>query len=305
MAARQRKQQESGGSTGWARRESAGAIGAGVILLLAIIGGVLGWKLWGSSHVPQAQARLLPEYVNIPAPPPWIRSDIKAEVFRDGSLSELSVLDPELAKRVFHAFEMHPWVAKVHRISKRPPSQVIVDLHYRRPIAWVEVPEGMFPQRGAGVLPIDQDSVLLPQGDFTPEQLADFIRISVEGLSMCGPNGAVWGDPRVAGAAAIAVRLADHWQNLGLSRIHALPEYSQADARPRTRYELLTRQGKRLIWGSAPSEEQSGEPDASQKLQLLFEFVRRHGPLDADDQLLGLDLRDVNAALNPRLSQRP
>jgi hypothetical protein len=217
-------------------------------------------------------------------------------------LADASALETELTPRIAHAFEMHPWVAEVTRVSKQAPANVIVDLAYRQPVAWVEVPEGMFGQQGQAALPIDSKSVLLPQADFTPDDLGLFIRIDIENLSMCGPTGTVWGDPRVAGAAAIASVLGEQWRELGLYEIKALVDYSQTNAPARTRYELCTPKSKRLNWGSAPGQEPPGEPPAASKLRLLREYVARHGPLDGGEAV-GLDLcnpESIRTALLPR-----
>src|SRR3712207_7788009 len=50
------------------------------------------------------------------------RSDIKAEVIRDGGLAgTISVLDPweTLSRRIREGFEFHPWIQSVERITKR------------------------------------------------------------------------------------------------------------------------------------------------------------------------------------------
>lgn len=302
MAAKKRKESEPMDGSAAAASGAAGLVGATVVLAGLIVAAFLAWKHWAEPKLVATQHQLLAENVQIPAAPPWIQSDVRAEVFRDGSLTDASILETDLAPRVAHAFEMHPWVAEVTRVSKRAPANVVVDLAYRRPIAWVEVPAGMFGQQGQAALPIDSESVLLPQADFTPDDLGRFIRIDIEDLAMCGPTGTPWGDPRVTGAAAIASLVGEQWRELGLYKIKALADYSQPNAPATTRYELYTPKEKRLIWGSAPGYEPSDEPAAGQKLRLLREYVRRFGPLDAG-AVLGLDLRNpesIRTALLPR-----
>ena len=302
MAARKRKESDriDGGAT--LASGAAGLVGATVILAGLIVAAFLGWTLWVRPVLDVTRHQLLPENVRIPPAPPWIRSDIKAEVFRDGSLADASALETDLTPRIAHAFEMHPWVATVTRVSKQAPANVVVDLAYRQPIAWVEVPEGMFGQQGQAALPIDSQTVLLPQADFTPDDLGLFIRINIENLSMCGPTGTPWGDPRVAGAAAIATALGEQWRELGLSEIKALADYSRPNAPATTRYELFTPGEKRLIWGSAPGCEPPGESPPATKVRLLREYVQQHGRLD-EGSVLGLDLRNpesIRTALLPR-----
>ncbi|MBI2481031.1 MAG: hypothetical protein HYV60_21070 [Planctomycetia bacterium] len=301
MAAKKRKESEPVETGGTLASGAAGFVGATVILAALIVAAFFAWKHWARPVLNSKLHQLTPENVSIPPAPPWIRSDIKAEVFRDGSLADASALETDLTPRIAHAFEMHPWVAEVSRVSKQAPAKVVVELAYRQPVAWVEVPEGMFGQQGPAALPIDSKSVLLPQADFTPDDLGLFIRIDIEDLSMCGPTGTVWGDPRVEGAAAIASVLGEQWRELGLYEIKAMADYSQTNAPARTRYELFTPNAKRLIWGSAPGQEPQGEPPAATKLRLLREFVQRRGPLDAIP-VLGLDLRNpesIRTALLP------
>jgi hypothetical protein len=218
-------------------------------------------------------------------------------------LAGASALETDLTPRIAHAFEMHPWVAAVTRVSKRAPANIIVDLEYRQPIAWVEVPAGMYAgQTVQGALPIDGESVLLPNADFQADDLMRLIHINIEGLSISGPTGTPWGDPRVAGAAAIAAALGEHWRELGLYQIKAFADFSLANTPARTRYELYAVDGRRLIWGSAPGQEPPGEPAAAAKVRLLREYVQRRGPLD-NGKGLGLDLRNpdsIRTATLPR-----
>ncbi len=303
MAAKKRKESEPIAAGETLASGAAGFVGATVILAGLIVVAFFAWKHWARPALNPTLYQLTPDNVQIPPAPPWIRSDIKAEVFRDGSLAEASALETDLTPRIAQAFEMHPWVAEVTRVSKQAPAHVVVDLTYRQPVAWVEVPEGMFGQPEQGALPIDGKSVLLPQADFTKDDLGLFIRIDVENLSMSGPTGTVWGDPRVAGAAAIASVIGEHWRELGLYEIKALADYSQSNTPARTRYELCTPNSKRLNWGSAPGQEPPGEPPAATKLRLLREYVERRGPLDAD-KILGLDLCNPESIRTALLPQR-
>ena len=139
----------------------------GVILLVACtIGGVLGWKKWGKPALVQTATALRVDQISVTQQPTWIKADVRGEAFRDGSLGELSSLDHELAYKVFRAFEFHSWVAKVNRVNKGPKGRVDVDLRYRRPVAWVEIPSSMSPRDESGILPIDAEAVLLPVTDF-------------------------------------------------------------------------------------------------------------------------------------------
>lgn len=102
-------------------------------MLILAAGGGMWYFVWQrvKSHVlAEADYQLDPKNIEItPAPPKWIHADIKAEVIRDGSLAKsLSILDPELTVHVKRAFGLHPWIAEVHRVSKRHPASVEVDV---------------------------------------------------------------------------------------------------------------------------------------------------------------------------------
>lgn len=302
MAARKRKRAEvderesetGGGAAGW--------IGAALLLTAAIIGGFVAWKRWGPEVMERSAYKLAVDNVTLPEQPPWISSDIRAEVFRDSSLTNSSMLERGLTKRVCDAFEMHPWVERVNRVNMQPPARVLVDLNYRQPVAWVRVPDGVIPGKSGGVLPIDKSAVLLPPKGLT-DQPPDLLLITIDGISPCGPAGEAWGDPRVAGAAAIAAVLGDQWRDLGVAGISGTVDYSMSSSLPITRYELLSPNGKRIIWGSAPDKDLPNEPDAIQKLHLLEEYVRRNGPID-QGPTLGIDLRDAASVLAPKTAQQ-
>src|SRR5690606_21763453 len=146
--------------------------------------------------------------------PAWIHTDIKTEVIRDASLDgALSILDDGLTRRIANAFELHPWVARVHRVSKRHPARVEVDLVYRQPVAMVAVSGGLWP--------VDADGTLLPSEDFSPAEARKYPRIARVESHPANPAGKNWGDVHVVGAAQIARALAPHWQNLKLYRVLA------------------------------------------------------------------------------------
>ena len=168
--------------------------------------------------------------------PPWIHTDLKAEVLRDASLDgPLSLLDKELTVRVAHAFALHPWVAKVQRVSKRSPAGVQVDLDYRRPVAMVEVP-------GPALLPVDGEGVLLPTADFSPQDARQYPRIAEIKTSPLGPVGTRWGDTHVTGGARIAAALLDDWQALKLHQV--VPAAPDRFSRRGNRHLRVVRPGR-------------------------------------------------------------
>ncbi len=187
------------------------------LLLIAVLvasGAGLWLTLWDHvrGHVlARSEYRIEAANIAITPPPAWIRADVKNEVIRSGGLdSGLSLIDEGVTVRVAQAFQLHPWVAKVTRVSKSHPARLVVELNYRKPAAMVEV--------SGGLLPVDGEGVLLPSDDFTPEEAAAYPRITEIKTVPVGPQGSRWGDARVAGGARLAAALADDWKNLRLER---------------------------------------------------------------------------------------
>jgi len=275
-----------------------------ILLLVCAAGGVIGWKKWGQPALAQRATALGVSQIHVSAQPTWIKADVRAEAFRDGSLGELSTLDHDLAYKVYRAFELHSWVAKVNRVNKGAQGQVDVDLRYRRPVAWVEIPRSMSPKKEDGILPIDAEAVLLPPADFQEEAIP-MLRITIEGLIPWNPVGTPWPDPRVAGAAQLAALVEGNWQQMQLHRIAILPSPSESRSAGPTIFELITRTGHRFIWGSAPGQEMVGEASTTQKIQLLRQLATEISAA-APTQTWQIDLRDGDRALaGARTATRP
>jgi hypothetical protein len=249
----------------------------GIVLIVVTAGALLGWQRWGRTVVTRPIYRIAVENIRVTPPPAWIRGDVRAEVFRDGALNDLTIFDKDVTIRVYQAFELHPWVAKVKRVSKQPPARLEVDLEYRRPVAWVEVPRGVLPGSEGGVIPVDRDAVVLPSRDFSPDDVAEYLRLSIAGISPCGLAGDPWGDPRVAGAARIAELLGDSWRQWNLFRIRLDGDTDSArHSRPPV-YEIETLSQRRIIWGHAPQVDAPHEPGAAIKLSRLAKLAGSSG----------------------------
>lgn len=229
-----------------------------------------------------------------PAPPAWIRGDLRGEALRSASLddqTQCSILDADLAERVYKAFALHPWVAKVERVTKLNPSGVRVEVVYRRPVCMVEVPGGLYA--------VDADAYLLPSSDFAPDDVKQYPRLADLPTATAGPVGTQWQDPHVHEAARIAAALVEHWQSLSLVRISLTPR----DARrmpKREEYDLFTTKGTCIRWGTADNDRLSGEPSLVKKVERLRQFAERNGSLDVSTGPMVLDLRQ-----GPEISVQP
>ena len=286
---RERDKERTGGrlATLWQRYTDPCKSSFGQIALVAaffVLTGLLAIYLWGrfSQRILAGKDYIVTaENIQIPQLPPWIRTDLKSEAIVSGSLENLNVRQEDLSPRVAAAFKMHPWVAEVRRVTKRYPAQVIVDLDYRRPIAMVEVDQGLYP--------VDRQGTLLPTAGFTAEEAIQFPRIIADEATPNGTPGTAWGDPRIHGGAKIAQLLEKSWKRLQLVSITAHRDHHMSTVA--ATYELETVQQTTILWGHAPGEEERGEPRGERKVQRLLGFIAKHGSLDAVSPGEVIDLR--------------
>jgi hypothetical protein len=276
------------------RPQTRGLVLSALIIGAALSAAIYGWNRWGNLAVGAPEYVLTPEQIEITPRPAWIHADVKAEVVRSAALTRVDLLDRNLVERIAHAFALHPWVAKVVRVEKRNPARVRVELVYRRPVAAVEIAN-----RGdAGLLFVDENSVLLPSGDFAPSQAKDFLRIAGSTETPAG-YGAAWGSERVAGAARLAAVWGDRWHALGLYRIAAVQSSSG-----KWEFELRTKGDVRVIWGAAPGNESTREPTPQQKIAALQQYVHDKGSLEREGGPRILDLREL-AGKSAATASRP
>src|SRR5262249_39056658 len=152
----------------------------------------------------------------------------------------------------------------------------------------------------AGLIFIDEESVLLPSADFAPSQAKDFLRIERASETPTGVYGSRWGSERIAGAARLAAAWGDRWKPLGLYRIVPvqLPGGSLI-------YELRTQVKARVLWGAAPGREAAGEPSPAQKIAALEQLVHDQGALDREGASSLIDLRDLAGPTKAATAPRP
>jgi hypothetical protein len=298
------------GPRGWRSllRANAGWIlFVGVFVAICVVGWKLLWDQVREQVLSAADYRLEAGQIEMTTLPPWIHTDpekFKSDVLRDGSLDgELSLLDKELTVRMAKAFAMHPWVAKVQRVSKRSPAGVMVDLTFRRPVAMVV--------QTAGLLPVDVAGVLLPTDDFSPVDAQGYLRISEIKTSPPGLVGTRWNDTHVTGAAQIAAALLEDWQKLKLHQI--VPAARQVDAAgtETDTYELYT-PGRTCVetcvdWGRPPGAEVGTEAKASKKIERLRSYAAEHGGSIEDPKAPArLDVRSASSlTVTPRRPIQP
>ncbi len=256
------------------------------LLLTVAVGLFYGlWRFVRPHVVEGREFQLDPRQIVVrPTQPDWIRKDIRDEVLRGASIeSQLSLLDDELAQRVYKAFALHPWIARVERVTKRHPSGLEVDVQYRRPVCMVEVPGGLYA--------VDIDGVLLPTADFAGAEVRQYPRLAGTLTTTESPVGTKWHDPQVQEAARIAAVLVDDWARFKLARIVPVTADGRLPQGVSNEYELQTAQGSRIRWGCPPPQGRADEPSADEKLARLRSYVEQHGTFDAASGPRQFDVR--------------
>jgi len=259
-----------------------------VIAVFAIALGVA-WYVYKDKVARQQQFQLKPEMIVLtPEQPEWIKEDVLQAVFSDQKLEEQYLTDRKLATQLRDAFMLHPCIASVEKVSKRPDG-VDVNLVYRNPVAMVVVKL----DNRTWLYPVDEQAVVLPPRQFTKEDVANYMRVNHDYVPPAGQIGDDWGDDKVVDAAHVAGLLAKApWQSMGLYNIELVdnPETKE------TVVYLLKKAtpGFRVLWGSLPGHEQEDEIAAPDKLRRLVEFFNANKRLDVSTEPMELDLRPLS-----------
>jgi len=232
--------------------------GLASLVVLAAVGATAwyGWERLGERVMVSGDNVLHPDAIMVEGVAPWVGDDLRLEALRDASLTNGILLDdPELARRLARAFDMHPWVREVLGVEVHHPAAATVRIRCREPVAMIAVP--------GGLLAVDADGVLLPSEDFTAEAAAAYPRVTGVTSGPRGVVGAAWGDPLVEQAAALAAAVGPDWSRLGLN------ECRPVAGRVPPVWELVGPVGRTVLFGSAPGHEQPGEPSAALKIGRL------------------------------------
>jgi hypothetical protein len=293
LMARRKKSEESEEST---PLKKTIVLGLTCLLTFSIITGIsLGiWSQYGESIRDLEGYTLERSAIVINEQPNWIRSNVKAEVLRDSGLEqELFILDDSIIKRIQDSFEIHPWVAKVKKITRSYPANISVELEYRKPVMMVLVPDG--------VLPVDREGISLSPDDFANVDIKKYPHLA--GIRKDWPDlvGRKWEAREVQDAAMIAELFQAYWLDWDLKHIVRGTRTIANGENERDWYYIETQsQRTRIIWGHAPGAESSGEANAEQKMASLLEHVREmQGELEDPSQIVNIDLRTPGRATYP------
>jgi hypothetical protein len=242
-----------------------------VVIGAAVAIGWWGWARYADQIRASGGNVLLPEKVEVIGVGPWITIDLKSEALRDASLDNgLPLDDPELARRLARAFDIHPWVREVVRVQLHHPAAATVEVVCREPVAMIAVP--------GGLLPVDAEGILLPSDDFSSESAARYPKITGIRSSPRGAIGFTWGDPLVEEAAAVAAVIGPEWERLQL--VECRPREGTEDG---AAWELIGENGLVVRFGSAPGHERADEPTAAVKVARLRGLVGSDSPKGAID----------------------
>ncbi len=248
-------------------------VGLGVIFVVAAAAtiGVMAWQRFGPDVRQQSDYLLKPNDIVLVGQPAWVKGDIKAEALRDASLDGILPLDdPELARRLARAFDVHPWVRSVDRVEVLSPASAHITISCREPLAMVRVP--------GGLLPVDREAFVLPSDDFTSEEAGGYPIISGVSSLPQGPAGSAWGDQALEEAVAVVDVTLPEWPSLGLTECRLAVEGGQRS------WELVNTAGVAIRFGNSPIYEQSGEPDLAEKVRALKQLAES-GPVSMPIEL--------------------
>jgi hypothetical protein len=239
--------------------------------------------------------RLRRDQVHITQPPHWVPHNLVEQVWQQGGFAdELPLLDDKLAHDIAEAFALNPWVAEVMSVTKSFPPSVQVKLKYRRPVAMVQVKEGMYP--------VDALGVLLPPAEFSISDTKQYPLIVNVHSTPQGPAGSSWGDKVVLDAAQLAAALAPHWKKLDLLSIacpRTSPEHGTLDEGV---FTLVAAGGTRIVWGQAPGTDHPGELPTDKKIGRLEKYIADFGGFDRPHGPYLIDIRHFQEITRIRLS---
>ncbi len=267
-----------------------------VALLLAALGVSAVWvavKLENFARAHQA-VTLTWDAIQISPPPHWIAIPLKQRVLEHSPLPrKLSVLAPDVAQRLAHAFSLEPWVRRVVEVRLRRKPACFVTLEYREPVAVVAC-------KGE-LIPIDADAVVLPVREITT--LQPYPRVLVSRARQMPAPGIRWESVQVQAAARVAAFLHPYQNHLRIVAINAT--LYRGDAPPTGPIELLSAGGSRITWGRPPGTSYSGELAAEIKLQRLLDYVEQFGSLEAPSGPYEIDVTRWTGMVRRKVGSSP
>ncbi len=272
------------------------AVGTLVVL------GYFGWYYYGADHLDQAFYSLRLEKLVVTPQPPWIKSPIAEEVYQNGRLDRISLLDPRATASVARAFETNHWVKTTSRVSKSVGNRVSVDLIYRRPVAMVfyenhknDLDPNAVKQ---GFYPIDNEGTVLPRGDFSEEDVWNYFMIFAQDARPAGDVGWPYGDVRITEALRLCEFLQPQHDAFQLQEVWVQHDNLASGSSPWSLTVRTRDRTREIIWGHAPRAEGTGELPAEEKLRRLVTWLKQPLPT-SPGEVHRIDLRSSTSTTTP------
>ena len=270
------------------RKRAGSTVSVFAVLVVFVIALAVAWYIYQDRVNQQPQFKLKPEMLTLsPDQPDWIKADVLQAVFADQKLDEQYLTDRKLASQLRDAFLLHPCVAAVTRVAKRPDG-VDIELEYRTPVAMVVVKL----ENQRWLYPVDGDAVVLPPREFSTEDVSNYLRIRHDYVPPAGQIGDSWGDEvltKVTQVAALIERAP--WQSMGL---YSLRVTENPETKAKVIYIIKKdTPGFRVLWGNLPGEESEDELPAPDKLTRLVKFFNQNKTLVVSSEPMELDLRPL------------
>jgi hypothetical protein len=277
------------------------AVGTLVVL------GYFGWYYYGADHLDQAFYSLRLEKLVVTPQPAWIKSPVAEEVYQNGRLDRISLLDPRATAAVARAFETHHWVKTTSRVSKSIGNRVTVDLIYRRPAAMVSYEEHINESDPNDVklffYPIDEEGTVLPGADFSREDVWNYFMIFARDASPAGTIGMPYGDVRITEALRLCEFLQPQRDTFQLQEITVQHDNLASGASPWILTISTRDRTRQIIWGHAPRAEGTGELPAEEKLRRMVAWLKQPLPT-SPGEVHRIDLLSPTSTATTPVSRR-
>ncbi len=268
---------------------------------MLVIFGYFGWYYYGADHLDHALYSLRMEKLSVTPQPPWIKTPVAEEVYRNGRLDRISLLDARANAAIAQAFETHHWVDTTTRVSKAVGGRVSVDLVYRQPIAMVffEKQNDANPSKvSKGFFPIDGEGTVLPTADFSSEDVWSYFMIIAEEARPAGDTGMPYGDVRITQALTLCQFLAKHRETYQLQEIWVNHDSLASGPSPWSLTVITRDKTRAIVWGHAPQYEARGELPADEKLTRMLAWLKQ--PVSASPgEVHRIDLRTASSPTTP------
>jgi hypothetical protein len=264
------------GRTGLLALAASAFLAAFIYLGIHAIWAAVAWLHHQSDYqLPFNQIQLVNE------PPTWYRGGAQqflAQVRQSAAETERISLLEQGPEGLAVAFRKYSWVLDVAKVTYQP-GRILVDLRYRQPVAWVDLPRGQHQI-------VDGKGILLRSEDIDVERLGPVIKITGDGL--LAPSdlrpGVIWkrkgkagamdeADGRILAASKLAdfLRQEDRASDSTAARALRIPEIIVSDFQARGLF-VMNAEGAEIWWEAAPGDERADEPSALEKWRMLLQW---------------------------------